>query len=925
MKSNVKKVIIIATFGLIFALSLISNYIIIDIPSKYRRGIEIRNEITLNLKKAGSYTESFIHIDGNWSYTAGNYSWCSGDGSWSNPYIIENVTIDGSGRTFGIMVNNSQNEYFIIRNCSVYNAGMIGIFENAGIVLKNTKNGIVDGNNCSKNGMAGIILTDDCTNNSIINNDVNDNDIFGIWLDTHSFENNILNNTVLYNDLGIQLESSSDYNSLIGNNISNNQCAGINIDHSDFNTISENIVGNYGMFTQEAGINLLSSHYSIISKNEVVNNKDTGIGLSSGCDNNIISGNTAINNSRHGIGLSGLCNNNNISGNLANNNTQNGIYLNDGCINNTILNNTINNNGIYGVFLEEFCDSNIISRNIINNNTDSGIRIDLNSENNIISENTLSENIWGIDLEASNNNEIYGNTAYKNMNGIYLNWDCYNNTISGNSVSNNNLMGIFLGDSNNNTILRNTATDNGDHGIYLYNSDYNTVLGNIVTDNDDYGIYIYFYSIHNTISENLVYENEVYGIFIHTESNNNLLFDNYVFNNTISNAIDECQNLWDNILIGNYWGNYTGIDADYDGIGDTPYNVSGSGGNKDNRPIMNYNPFFFKSPNDLIYEVGTIAQNITWILLNTLPLALTFNVFRGGTSVKTGELYNYVNEIVINVGHLDVGTYGFNIEVDNGYGGMFTDSVWVTVVNTLPVFTLKANDSSYEVGAIGNNLSWSFSDMSTNNPTYTINRNGLPIIINKPCLSGEIIEISVDGLIAGSYCYVIEIDDGYGGTALDCAWITVIYTSANLLYVEIVEQSLSLGEFNITFSIYNEQNQGVDSATILMWWNENDVSTSIQSIGAGLYFISLNPITVAPGEDPILLEMEISASGYEDKHFETYLAVDPDTLEKDLGKKPTEFPLLILIIAITASSGGIGVVGVILHLLRKRKGLIEPT
>ncbi|MFX1585958.1 MAG: hypothetical protein ACFFDL_15530 [Promethearchaeota archaeon] len=37
---------------------------------------------------------------------------------------------------------------------------------------------------------------------------------------------------------------------------------------------------------------------------------------------------------------------------------------------------------------------------------------------------------------------------------------------------------------------------------------------------------------------------------------------------------------------GNYWDNYTGVDSDQNGIGDVPYNITGSAGSKDNFPLM---------------------------------------------------------------------------------------------------------------------------------------------------------------------------------------------------------------------------------------------------------------------------------------------------------------------------------------------------
>ena len=77
-----------------------------------------------NPKGSGGYSESFIHIDGsipgNWTGTTG-YPWCD---LVNGIYIIENVTIDaGSSPTgSGIFINNSKNENFIIRNCTVYNS-----------------------------------------------------------------------------------------------------------------------------------------------------------------------------------------------------------------------------------------------------------------------------------------------------------------------------------------------------------------------------------------------------------------------------------------------------------------------------------------------------------------------------------------------------------------------------------------------------------------------------------------------------------------------------------------------------------------------------------------------------------------------------------------------------------------------------------
>lgn len=185
-------------------------------------------------------------------------------------------------------------------------------------------------------------------------------------------------------------------------------------------------------------------------------------------------------------------------------------------------------------------------------------------------------NTEGIYLFSSSNNTITGNaTSSNNDCGIFLYYFSSNNTITNNSALNNNY-GIYLHDSGNNTVMGNTADNNKLEGIHLYNSNANTFTGNTASSNAYYGIYLYS-SSNNTFYLNNLYNNHsgnayVYGSFsVNSWNSPTPIYYDYTGGSFHKN------------YIGNYYGDYTGSDADRDGIGADSYNGLGM---TDNYPLM---------------------------------------------------------------------------------------------------------------------------------------------------------------------------------------------------------------------------------------------------------------------------------------------------------------------------------------------------
>lgn len=222
-----------------------------------------------------------------------------------------------------------------------------------------------------------------------------------------------------------------------------------------------------------------------------------------------------------------------------------------------------------------------------------------------------------------------------------------------------------------------------------------TISGCQIYNNQQGGIYLggsaydWGYSGQHIVRNNSCYNNNGIGISITPDNFGNIIYHNNFYNNT-QNAYDYGSDaLWFNTILqeGNYWSDYTGEDNNSDGIGDTPYNISG-GSNQDSYPFMQQNGWLLPQPPNqppMADAGGPYYANVN----NAI-------IFNGSGSSDTdgtiiGYRWDFTNDGNYDTGWLtsattthnypSVGTYTVKLEVKDNASGTDTDTATVTITS----------------------------------------------------------------------------------------------------------------------------------------------------------------------------------------------------------------------------------------------------
>ncbi len=340
-----------------------------------------------------------------------------------------------------------------------------------------------------------------------------------------------------------------------------------------------------------------------ISNNTIKNNEQEGIYMRN-CDNNTIISNF-INFNYDGMFITMHSDNNTIQDNNLKKNLRLGIYFYHGS-NNIITANSMHSCGFYSDYWA-FIANEIDKTNLVNNGhlyfyndmtnlnevdfSNAGQIYLENCNQSIISNLDLSDGCISISLKDCNDMKILNNNLSSNcFNGISAE-NCNNITIDGNFINDNLREGIYLGGGSYNSFLNNLIRNNGFRaGIRSFGFCNNNTFYNNKFKNNFEGLSFGLSCINNIISENLFIENKASGITFEGGCEFNLIFSNFFRKNFKHCAQTLINNKWNNSEIGNYWDNYTGVDGNGDGIGDTPYNISYSPLIQDFLPIIDNIP-----------------------------------------------------------------------------------------------------------------------------------------------------------------------------------------------------------------------------------------------------------------------------------------------------------------------------------------------
>jgi len=432
-----------------------------------------------------------------------------------------------------------------------------------------------------------------------------------------------------------------------------------------------------------------------------------------------------------------------------------------------IINNNASHASVTGIDLH-YCDFINITGNILNYNGQ-GIYT-YKSNHFIISNNTVIGNTHdGIINNQCNNIKVIGNrviangqddaSPYNNEINILV---CRNSIVSNNTCERNVGNGINSETWGNdyNNFTNNRILSNGESGFCL-NSDHNIIQGNFIYNNTQNGFLFYDGADHNNVSNNIIKENKARGFYSDFSDRwnaYNLFYNNYFIGNQIESIRNGGgnNNLWNNSEIGNYWSDYNGIDANDDGIGDSPYFISAPYGEWDYLPIWYDGPTITILEPELSSTYGTIPPNFsleisdpnhnaTWYQINSYPTKYFIN----NTGMIDSDIWSVLPD-----GNIEIKFYA-----NDSYGNINSNNVTIKKDTIKPNITINKPSFGNLFSGVAPEFEIYVQDLTLNTTWYSLDNgaNNYTFISN-----GTFSQMPWDNVPSGLITIIFYANDSFG-------------------------------------------------------------------------------------------------------------------------------------------------------------------
>ncbi len=522
-------------------------------------GSEASNYQVVNLRSTMGYSTIQEAINSPATY-AGDTLYVKSGVYYENVVVDKSIVLIGQDRTAAIIDGGNNGTTLLIASDNVTLTGF---------TLRN-------GNSSNSRTSGGLVL-DNANNCNITQNIIVDSNR-GIYLNNSA--NNLLRNNVLSNNRFNFGVSASTFHSYLNDIDTSNTINGKPI----YYWINQHDQ----MVPFDAGYVALINCTRVVAQNLNLSNNINGLLLAYTQASTVT--NNSLTDNYEGMRIDG-CSNSILRSNTMQDNIFN-LWISSGYVNDIDSSNTVDSKQVI-YWIDEH------DKTVPDN---AGYVALINCQNITVQNLELSNNGQGILLYNTTNSTINQNLITYQCTGIELDTST-NNNITQNVIKTNADNGIKIASSDDNNILKNTLTNNDANGIYVYGSSNNQISQNNITANNcgiSFQNSTYANTTFNHITKNLISAN---GKFVNMQyggaKNNTLYHNNFVnnldqlpkpetthtiFGRAFAILSEITTNSWDNGKEGNYWSDYSGVDANQDGIGDTAHYIRNM--DYDNYPLM---------------------------------------------------------------------------------------------------------------------------------------------------------------------------------------------------------------------------------------------------------------------------------------------------------------------------------------------------